>query len=397
MSKEEVLSRMSPRDMIMGDQSDINEVACLLGKCRVLWRKPSRKSARNDGSKGAFLCKYRLVTFSPTKASPYGSVKISAYSGPDQSLEDINLSSSSVKEKQNVKSEDEDNENSLCNESLDSNGNGSQSVDGRDENDNQSLVKRDDDDGAISDGSLSSDDSESDDKKKLPLAEGSVNSGKIEVGERHQAVIPDLVEKGPYMSPREQPLQKVWEPNKIANEKVDEFLEDASKVLESYAKDMRLDISRSLPDLSASIVDDPEQTWHREFDKDKILALLHENRYDCPSTLRTIKAQPKIFITFWSKRDKELFNAGFQRHFSCLRMIKKDMGDSKSNKDVVDYHYRFKIPEQFIRYQDKKREQARRMLESIESHRLEEYLSSSVKSKKSSSSNAGGPKRLKQW
>jgi len=36
---------------------------------------------------------------------------------------------------------------------------------------------------------------------------------------------------------------------------------------------------------------------------------------------------------------------------------------------VVDYHYRFKIPDQFRRYQDKKREQAVRMMECIEARR----------------------------
>lgn len=46
-------------------------------------------------------------------------------------------------------------------------------------------------------------------------------------------------------------------------------------------------------------------------------------------------------------------------------MIHKGV-ETKSHKDVVDYHYRFKIPDQFRKYQDKKREQAKKMMESAE-------------------------------
>lgn len=389
----------------MGYQSDVNEVACLLGKCRVLRRMPHKRPLNKDQVKGAFLCQYNLVTTPGTKSSPHGTVNISAYSGPDQFIEDI---IPSTKKKTQPKDEGEETDNLLCNESLDSNGKELNSGAGRDDDLSQSSMNVDNnadlinsesieaDDGAISDGSLSSDTSESD-QKRPPLAEGSVNSGKIEVGENHQAVIPDLVENGQYAFPRARPLQKVWEPNKIDDQKLDNFLEEVVDVLEAYTKEKGLDISRSLPDMSASSIDKPEQSWFREFDKQKILSVLHQNEYDCSSTLLAIKAQPMNFITFWSRRDKELFNAGFQRHFSNLRMIKKDIGDSKNHKDVVDYHYRFKIPEQFVRYQDKKREQARRMMESIESHRLEEYLSSDVKPKKSSNSNTSGPKRVKNW
>jgi hypothetical protein len=45
---------------------------------------------------------------------------------------------------------------------------------------------------------------------------------------------------------------------------------------------------------------------------------------------------------------------------------------SKNFKDAVDYHYRFKIPGQFRRYQDKKREHAVRMMEIIENRRSED-------------------------
>jgi len=44
------------------------------------------------------------------------------------------------------------------------------------------------------------------------------------------------------------------------------------------------------------------------------------------------------------------------------------MGD-KGLSEVIDYHYRFKIPDQFRKVQERKREQAIRMLECIETKR----------------------------
>ena len=73
----------------------------------------------------------------------------------------------------------------------------------------------------------------------------------------------------------------------------------------------------------------------------------------------------------WTHAQKELFEAGFRRYAGSLRMIHKGLGPmtSKSFRDVIDYHYRFKIPDQFRVFQEIKREQAVRMMECIESRR----------------------------
>jgi hypothetical protein len=47
----------------------------------------------------------------------------------------------------------------------------------------------------------------------------------------------------------------------------------------------------------------------------------------------------------------------------------KGLKPEKTLEDVIDYHYRFKIPYMFNRFQDRKREQAVRMLECIETRR----------------------------
>jgi histone deacetylase complex regulatory component SIN3 len=57
---------------------------------------------------------------------------------------------------------------------------------------------------------------------------------------------------------------------------------------------------------------------------------------------------------FWTKNEKSLFNAGFKKHTGQLRNISLGL-PSKSTSEVIDYHYRFKIPSQYRKYVKKKR------------------------------------------
>jgi histone deacetylase complex regulatory component SIN3 len=57
---------------------------------------------------------------------------------------------------------------------------------------------------------------------------------------------------------------------------------------------------------------------------------------------------------FWTKNEKSLFDAGFKKHAGQLRHISLGL-PSKSTSEVIDYHYRFKIPSQYRKYVEKKR------------------------------------------
>jgi hypothetical protein len=103
-----------------------------------------------------------------------------------------------------------------------------------------------------------------------------------------------------------------------------------------------------------------------------------------------------MFLFIWTKEEKEMYDAGFKRHFSAIRFITKGISSDKKHMDVVDYHYRFKIPDQFRRYQDKKREQARRMLDCIEKQKMDEYISSETSQAASNATN-GSKKRIQSW
>ena len=66
------MATMSPRDLVLTDQSDDNFVSTVLGKIRVLRQKPLNPSSSEAESsnvpKGAFVCRYDL-SFCPTKSS----------------------------------------------------------------------------------------------------------------------------------------------------------------------------------------------------------------------------------------------------------------------------------------------------------------------------------------
>ena len=128
---------------------------------------------------------------------------------------------------------------------------------------------------------------------------------------------------------------------------------------------------------------------------DQILKLLHDKAYDADAALNAIEVSPQMFLFIWTKEEKEMYDAGFKRHFSAIRFITKGISSDKKHMDVVDYHYRFKIPDQFRRYQDKKREQARRMLDCIEKQKMDEYISSETSQAASNATN--GSKRIQSW
>jgi hypothetical protein len=106
----------------------------------------------------------------------------------------------------------------------------------------------------------------------------------------------------------------------------------------------------------------------REVDTDALMTNLHVALYDVKKALAGVAANPSDFLTIWNPQEKNVFDTGFRRYNGSLRAIYKGMG-TKDLQDVIDYHYRFKIPDQFRRFQERKREQAVRMLECIETRR----------------------------
>jgi len=131
----------------------------------------------------------------------------------------------------------------------------------------------------------------------------------------------------------------------------------------------------TLSDVStASSMSQNCNTLTRECKIDDLLAIFHNKKYDVAAALDAVALSPRDYVTSWSAKEKDLFDTGFRRYAGSLRMISKGIAISKSFKDVVDYHYRFKIPDQFRRYQDKKRESAVQMMNIVEGRKSAESI-----------------------
>ena len=250
--------------------------------------------------------------------------------------------------------------------------------------------------------------------------------GTIHIGPNHQANIPPLIsissikKKAGDNKTNKSDIDKVntiftssatscWSPGNISNEEVDQYLTDAAILLKKYMNEHHIETdgggvtassilmlesfgapkrsnlsnsntSSSSFSQSATISSDenktgsdktddapPKQTERkprsltRECYEDKIIEVLHDSSYDTKVALKKIGEEPLSYLTIWNRNEKESFNNGFRRYRGSLRSLSKGVV-SKNYKDVIDYHYRFKIPYQFRKYQEKKREQARKIM-----------------------------------
>jgi len=381
ISRQEILSSLSPRDLLLGEIADENEISTILGKCSVVRCKPAAPSKEADNMKssiskrsaGSFRCSYNISV--QNSGAKQHKITIYPHDGPE--FEDVSVPPTK-RQRSEANFQDSDNE------TLDSQATESVQAEPLSMDDNLSAPEDCDDDSYINEST----------SKMPPTTEGSATQ-QIMVGEKHQAVISKLVTNKGFTSKRGISPTLVWKPNVLSGEEFDSFVVEIGKILKEYLKQSSIEITRSLPhNLSPKHL--PSNFTCREFDMDAICKVLHDKSYNVSVAIKNVKDNPKRYLFLWTKEDKELYNTGFRRHFSTIRLISKGMGEAKNHKEVVDYHYRFKIPDQFKRYEDKKREQARRILECVDRHRLEEYLSQG--SSQIASTNSGNvTKKSQSW
>jgi hypothetical protein len=107
-----------------------------------------------------------------------------------------------------------------------------------------------------------------------------------------------------------------------------------------------------------------------------VLEILASHVYDTKAALATIQSSLHRITVGWTRPEKDIFDDGFRRNSGSLRIIAKAITPTKTMKDVIDYFYRFKVSDQFRKFQDKKRKLAVRMVECIESRKYYESPSS---------------------
>ena len=388
---------MTPRDILLGEQTDINEVSTILGKCKVVRLKPEtqsssdernrkRSSTRISKSQGAFFCRYNICIVPPLKTKGKGKIIISSYAGPEED-DNVSQEQPSKKPRLETKRTQQDGVQQDNIEVTKANVKSKNGTSADDEDDDTSL-------GTIDRRT----------RKQAPISEGNATL-KIKVGQEHQAKIPSQMNKRRYQPERKEPML-VWKPNEISDDKLNSYLTAAIKILKDHMEEQGYEMTRTLPHNipTGSSANDPEARFssicaYREIKVDDLLYLLDNHNYNTVSALKGLRQHPKWALFLWSKEDKALYNAGFQTHSSNLHLISKNVAIKNKtkgiHKEVVDYHYRFKIPDQFKRFQELKREQARRILEAGERLRLNEYLSEGGHQNGNGSNN--GIKKSQHW
>jgi hypothetical protein len=232
-----------------------------------------------------------------------------------------------------------------------------------------------------------------DEKRVVAEGEGSNLRTNISVGADYQAKVPSFQE-GVYSTSR-RPAKPMWKPNVISDADLSEYLESASIILNEYLSTnnlttndpytplpsgraeeiMRANIEQGFLTASsmstASVVSGTKRnSLRKECDADSLLERLWECDGDASAALSRIRQEPTRYISTWTPFEKEMFNDSFRRHHGAVRKVAKSLAPFKTLPEVIDYQYRFKIPDQFRLYQERKGEIAMRIVECIDNRRV---------------------------
>jgi hypothetical protein len=405
ISRLQLIGTMADRDLILSDQADDNDVLTILGKCTVLMRRPSEDDPIPDLPLGTFVSRYS-ISFGETPRSavltPFvgendpwpldetvdDEVDVREHRSWDAILQVDEKEATIFLDKggnkmENVLTIARQRRNGGGNPFLTGNADNT-SLDGKKRKSSNETAFGSDND-TVSDEMTSS----SSGSDRQFDGEGSTK-GRILVGPDHQASV--LPFKGKQDIASRNPI-RVWDPNRMDQTDLNAYLARAADILTPYLNqncfvmedpylplptekvDVFLEGQSSvefltLSDVStASSMSEKRNKLTRECSIDDLFAALHNNDYKSVEALTAVASSPRDYVTVWSRKEKDLFDKGFRRFSGSLRMISKGIAISKSFKDVVDYHYRFKIPDQFRRYQNKKREHAVRMMNIVEGRR----------------------------
>jgi hypothetical protein len=408
---EDLTSILTSSDVLLSNQTDDNGVTAICAPCYVVYRQPNAEDRTPEMPNDTFVCRYSLDFEGD-------SVDVTPYEGEDDdwrlvdSLEqtldgDDDDGQRPGKRRRHEESQDE---NSSLEDKQQSD-DGTSDDDAEEEEDGASVNSGSED---SSNNTVDSDTRKSDDNDSAGSidGEGSTEKRNTRIGSQHQAVVPKFVlnqrviDRNPTL---------VWEPGNISEDDLDRYFELAANILTPFLRQNELTdddpysplpmeqmeseakrANGAKPTLSAictaSSLSLTRNNLLRECNADALLDILSQSDYSVSSAVNAIKASPRDFLTAWSPEEKEIFNSGFRRYSGSLRMISKGIAPTKDFKDVIDYHYRFKVPDQFRRFQDKKREQAVRMIECIETRRYIDNVIH-VQNERGTANENGGTKR----
>ena len=344
-------------------------VATICGPCYVLYRQPDADKDIPDMPNNAFVCRYSLDFDGE-------GVQVVPFAGEN---DDWTLIESLARF---TPSRQQDTQTACKRAKYDK-----ASDNGQDASDrlaaDASETADTDTSGADSESEEVSEDSASD--------EESTDRREIRIGHEHQVKVAKYVPNRNVTNTYRNPTL-VWQPGKISQKELDEYLESVSRILTPYLRKNGLTPDQPYSPLPRDFMEAEAQALNgekpmlsqictsaslsskrnrllRECNSEALLELLSHKKYNINSAIAAVEASPRDYLTVWSTDEKDIFGSGFRRYSGSLRMIAKSIAPTKEFKDVVDYYYRFKIPDQFRRLTDMKREQAVRIMECIETRR----------------------------
>ena len=372
---KDFVNRLSDDDLILSNQADDNALTTIAGNIQVVYRRPDSDPLLPILPEHTYICRYSVSFGESSGSSSEGLVRIIPFTGKDDKWDDF-VTSSGMKAVKRARLEDDASSKPRAANGLSS-----------PPHVNPSGRRR-----VYSDDSDQGGDSSNDEYRAgaAVISEGAIEQRDTRVGPEHQVFVPPFVPNQKVVSRNPMP---VWKPNQISREKLQEYVSKASLILVPYLKrkglthtepysplswDHMEELSKELgpdkmPTLStictASALSEKRTDMLREVDTDALLRLLHQKGYNAGEALAAIKSAPRDFVTVMTQAQKEIANGAFRRYAGSLRMVYKALAPGKTFQEVIDYVYRYKIPDQFRIFQDTKREQAIRMLECIESRR----------------------------
>jgi len=353
-AKDQIFDAMSSKDLILTDQSDVNDVTSILRKATVVRRKPLDGSDGGEMTipEGSFVCRYELKFCPASSSRGEGTVEVHPFEDETDSFVVANYEIDGMKKITSL----------------------------------NNIVSTDEGYSSTKEEKVSGNYSQA-----YPLSPRRVISegptvGKIHVGPNHQAVVPEQIDlerktsrRGMVNPPSARIPTLVWDPKSNDDTVVDSFLDEAcsllvqNQIMKAGMKPFHDVNCVESPDLGA------ETKRPRECRIDVLLTELHNCKYDAKKALKKVSDNPDKFMTIWTRNEKDQFDASYRAYRESLRAISQSMGEKRSTNDVIDYLYRFKLVENFRRFSAKKREKAREMMETVENRMLNEKAKEDAK------------------
>jgi hypothetical protein len=211
-------------------------------------------------------------------------------------------------------------------------------------------------------------------------AEGSVLRHSIQIGPNYQASVPSFSSEPSshptYSSNREGPAKVVWKPGHISDDDFNQFVHRLASLHTPYLRNNRYTsiepytalscdqyemewAKRTEVDLDAystsstfstasALATDQRASLLKECDVDAVLELIHDHQYDTNRAWQTIQSNvASISTPIWTIHDKNFYRTEVHHCTGDINGVATKLVRKKSFRDVIDFHYRFYIPDNF--------------------------------------------------